>query len=140
MATAFWLLRSERSAYWLLPSSIRATSRRRVISPLSVRSWTMIVLEFLFRHQAPLRVDGVSWNAFSPGEGWAPSAPAATCRFCSRIARTMSLAVRPRDGGLVGIEPDPQRIVAEAEQLHVADAFEAGEFILHIEQSRSWSR
>jgi hypothetical protein len=33
IATAGWLFSSERSAYWLEPSSTRAMSRRRVIEP-----------------------------------------------------------------------------------------------------------
>jgi len=36
------------------------------------------------------------------GSGSAPSWPAETCTFCSRIARTTSLAVRPREATLPG--------------------------------------
>lgn len=36
-------------------------------------------------------------------------------------------------GDLVRVQPDAQRIVAEAEQLDVADAVEAGQFVLHVE-------
>ena len=44
----------------------------------------------------------VNWNVVSVGTGGSPSRPAATCTFCSRIARTTSLAVSSRAASLSG--------------------------------------
>jgi hypothetical protein len=38
----------------------------------------------------------VSWKATFSGAGGSPTAPAATCTFCSRMALTTSLVVRSR--------------------------------------------
>jgi hypothetical protein len=38
-----------------------------------------------------------SWKLVSPGAGGAHKEPAATWRFCSRIAATISVVVRPRE-------------------------------------------
>ncbi|MCY1291324.1 hypothetical protein D9M70_405100 [compost metagenome] len=43
-----------------------------------------------------------SWKLVAFGAGGAPRAPAATWRFCSRIAATTSLAVRLREATLFG--------------------------------------
>ena len=43
-----------------------------------------------------------NWNVVSVGAGGAPSTPAATCTFCSRIARTTSVAVNWRAASLSG--------------------------------------
>ncbi len=72
-----------------------------------------------------------SWKVVSLGDGGAPSTPAATCTFCSRIARTTSVAVSWRDGQAVGIEPHPHAVLAGAEDLHAADAADAGQLVLH---------
>ena len=93
-ATAGWLLSSERNAYSEAPSSMRATSRRRVI-------WLFVPV---FRTMSPNSSSVTSrpsaWiesvKSRAPGCGGAPIAPAETCTFCSRIARTISPAVIAR--------------------------------------------
>ena len=59
------------------------------------------VAELLDRAQAALGVDQGQEVAVV-GIGSAPSWPAETCTFCSRIARTTSPAVRPREATLSG--------------------------------------
>ncbi len=43
-----------------------------------------------------------SSNSVPLGDGGAPTLPAATCAFCSRMAATMSLVVRLRAASLAG--------------------------------------
>ena len=77
----------------------------------------------------------VYWNAVAPfGTGGAPIIPAATCTFCSCSACTTSCAVRSRAASLVRIEPYPHRIFARAEDIDVAHAIEAREFVANLKQ------
>ncbi len=99
-ATAGWLLSSERSAYWLEPSSTRAMSLRRVISPSSAARTTMFSNSSSVTRRPWVLTD--SWKLLALGAGGAPSWPAATCRFCSRMAVTTSVAVTLRDAVLFG--------------------------------------
>ncbi|MCY1382573.1 hypothetical protein D9M69_706070 [compost metagenome] len=100
IATAGWLSSSERRAYWLEPSSTRAMSFRRVISPLAPERMMMFSNSSSFTRRPWVLID--SWKAWALGAGGAPSAPAATWRFCSRIAVTTSVAVRLREAVLFG--------------------------------------
>ncbi|MNF83244.1 hypothetical protein D3C84_655640 [compost metagenome] len=100
MATAGWLLSSERRAYWLEPSSMRAMSFRRVISPLSPARTMMFSNSSSLTRRPWVLID--SWKLLSAAAGGAPRAPAATWRFCSRIASTTSEAVRPREATWCG--------------------------------------
>ena len=43
-----------------------------------------------------------SWNSVPVGAGGAPTVPAATCAFCSRMAAITSAVVSPRAASLVG--------------------------------------
>jgi len=76
IATAGWLSISERSAYWLDPSSTRAMSLRRVISPLSPARITMFSNSSSVTRRPWVFTD--NWKLVSVGAGWAPRAPAAT--------------------------------------------------------------
>ena len=58
-------------------------------------------------------------------EGGAPSWPAATCTFCSRIAVDHVAGRQIAHGEFLRVEPDAHRVVAAAEDLHVAHAREA---------------
>ena len=72
------------------------------------------------------------WNSV-PFEGGAPSWPAATCTFCSRIARDDVACGEIARGELLRIEPDPHRVVAAAEDLHVAHARQACQHVLDVQ-------
>ena len=100
MVTAGLLSRVLRSAYMFEPSSTRPTSRTRVICPDGVARTTMSrnSSSVVSRPCALIR----SWKVVSVGAGGAPSTPAATCTFCSRIARTTSVAVSSRAASLSG--------------------------------------
>ncbi len=100
IATAGWLFSSERSAYWLEPSSTRAMSRRRVIEPSSLARMMMFSNSSSVTRRPWVLID--SWKSVAPGAGGAPREPAATWRFCSRIALTTSDAVRLREATFSG--------------------------------------
>ncbi|MNN51364.1 hypothetical protein D3C81_1659950 [compost metagenome] len=100
MATAGWLSSSERRAYWLEPSSTRAMSFRRVISPSGPLRMMMFSNSSSLTRRPWVLID--SWKLVAFGAGGAPRAPAATWRFCSRIALTTSVAVRLREATLFG--------------------------------------
>ncbi len=76
MATAGWLFSNERRAYWLEPSSMRAMSFRRVISPSSPARTMMFSNSSSSTRRPWVLID--SWKSVAPGAGGAPSAPAAT--------------------------------------------------------------
>jgi len=79
---------------FLDPSSMRPTSRRRVTCPASP-VWTMISPNCSASTSRPCVLTEY-WKASSWSTGGWPICPAATCTFCSRTARAMSPAVRPR--------------------------------------------
>ena len=79
---------------------MRAMSRSRVIWP-SLPARTMMLANSSSSTRRPW-VLMASWKLVLPGAGGAPRAPAATWRFCSRMAVTTSLAVRPREATLSG--------------------------------------
>ena len=60
--------------------------------------------------------------------------PAATCTFCSWIAWHDVLRGQSARGELVRIEPDAHRVFARAEDVDVADAVDAREFVAHLEE------
>lgn len=76
MATAGWLFSNERRAYWLEPSSMRAMSFRRVISPSSPARTMMFSNSSSSTRRPWVLID--SWKSVAPGAGGAPRAPAAT--------------------------------------------------------------
>jgi hypothetical protein len=78
-------------------------------------------------------MDSCKSHAGHPGS--APTTPAATCTFCSRMARTTSLAVRPRCGDLVRVQPHAHGVVAAAEDLHLAHATDARQPVLDVEHA-----
>ena len=99
-ATAGLLSSSERSAYSDAPSSMRAMSRRRVIAPLG-SVLTMMSPNSSSVWSRPWALIESCRSTFSaPGD--VPSTPAAAWTFCSRIARTTSLADRLRSATLRG--------------------------------------
>ncbi|CRQ74595.1 hypothetical protein PAERUG_P45_London_17_VIM_2_12_12_04137 [Pseudomonas aeruginosa] len=100
IATAGLLFSSERRAYWLEPSSTRAMSRRRVISPLAPARMMMFSNSSSVTRRPWVLID--NWKLVSLGAGGAPRVPAATWRFCSRMALTTSVAVRLREATLFG--------------------------------------
>eukprot|EP00659_Diplonema_papillatum_P012695 gene12695-biopygen12748 len=100
IATAGWLSINERRAYWLEPSSTRAMSFKRVISPLAPARMTIFSNSSSVTSRPWVLTD--SWKLVSFGAGCAPKAPAATWRFCSRMAVTTSVAVRLREAVLFG--------------------------------------
>ncbi|MNP29230.1 hypothetical protein D3C76_1222450 [compost metagenome] len=100
MATASWLLSKARKAYWLDPSSTRAISLRRVISPFGPLRMITFSNSCSVTSRPWELIDIWKWVAF--GAGGEPSAPAATWRFCSRTALTTSVAVRLREAVLSG--------------------------------------
>ena len=94
MATAGLLSSSERRPYSDAASSMRATSPRRVMPP-SGDDFRMMSANSASVFSRPCAlIDSCSGTSRALGEP--PMTPAATCTFCSRIARTASLAVRPR--------------------------------------------
>ena len=66
-------------------------------------------------------------------EGCWPIAPVATGLFCSRTAAATSLDVRLRDRQLMRIEPNAHAVIALAEQKDVADAVDARQLVLHLQ-------
>ena len=92
MATADLLSSSARREKLPAPSSMRATSRSRVTSPFEP-VLTMMLPNSVSSASRPCAVT-VSWYATGSGIGGAPTTPAATWRFCSRIACTTSPAER----------------------------------------------
>ena len=60
--------------------------------------------------------------------------PAATCTFCSRTAADHIAGGDAAGGELVGIEPQAHCVIARAEDRDVADAGQAGDFILELER------
>ena len=79
---------------------MRPMSRRRTIDP-SEPVRTMISPNSSALARRPRALTSSS-NAAAPVAGWLPTTPAATCTFCSRIARTTSLAARPREATFAG--------------------------------------
>src|SRR3954452_4117715 len=86
----------------------------------------------------------LNWYICPSGAGAWPSAPAATCTFCSRSALVTSpavicRAVVPAPGVVLPrrepqrIQPQPHRVLALAEDRHVGDARHALERILHVD-------
>ena len=78
---------------------MRATSRKWVVAPsapvrtmMSPNCSTVCSRPWVFK---------VSWNCESLA-GDAPTTPAATCTFCSRMAATMSEAIKPRAATFCG--------------------------------------
>ncbi|MCY1454103.1 hypothetical protein D9M71_711430 [compost metagenome] len=71
MATAGWLFSSERRAYWLEPSSTRAMSLRRVISPSAPERMMMFSNSSSLTRRPWVLTD--SWKLVLPGAGGAPS-------------------------------------------------------------------
>ena len=82
------------------PSSTRPTSPSRVICPSRVARTTMS--ENCSSDASRPCALTESWKVVSEGAGGAPSVPAATCTFCSRMARTTSVAVSCRAASLSG--------------------------------------
>ncbi len=74
-----------------------------------------------------------SWKSVPLGDGGAPTVPAATWAFCSRIAAITSLAGDAARGELARVEPDAHRIVAGAEQDHRAHAGNAQQLVADVE-------
>ena len=130
IATAGLLFSSERRAYWLEPSSTRAMSRRRVISPLAPARMMMFSNSSSVTRRPWVLID--NWKLVSLGRRRAQGAG-------GDLAVLLADGVDHVGGGevargdLVRVQPDAQRIVAEAEQLDVADAVETGQFVLHVE-------
>ncbi len=61
--------------------------------------------------------------------------PAVTSWLCCWIAFTTSSGVRPQDCSRFGFDPDPHRILARAEDRDVADARQAGQFVLQVDDA-----
>jgi len=94
MPMAGLLSSRERRPYSAASSSTRATSPRRVTPP------SPLLLSTMSRNSSSVcrRPWAFTENCRGtfPALGEAPMTPAATCTFCSRMARTTSPAVRPR--------------------------------------------
>jgi hypothetical protein len=100
MATADLLSSSERSAYSEAPSSMRAMSRKRVISPLAPVLTTISPNSSSLCKRPWALME--SWRSSPGNPGEAPTTPAAACTFCARISLTTSLAERPRSAAFCG--------------------------------------
>jgi hypothetical protein len=100
IATAGRLSSRLRSEYRFEPSSTRPMSRSRVICPSGVARMTMPANSSSVVRRPWALTE--SWKVVSAGLGGAPSTPAATWTFCSRIARTTSVAVSCRAESLSG--------------------------------------
>ena len=99
MAMAFLLERRLRIAYSSAPSSTRATSPSRTISPSSPVLMTMS-RNCCSSVRRPWALMASSNCAFCAGG--APIWPAATCTFCSRMALMTSPLVSPRAASFCG--------------------------------------
>ena len=99
-ATAGLLSSSERSAYSDAPSSMRATSRRCVTSPLAPDLMTMSPNSSSVCRRPRALTESCRSRLGSPGD--APTTPAAACTFCARISLTTSLADRPSSATFCG--------------------------------------
>ena len=73
----------------------------RTIEPSAVSALTMTSANSASLLSRPC-VLTASWKSVWPGEGGAPTTPAATCAFCSRSAFTTSAEVRLRAASLPG--------------------------------------
>ena len=129
IATAGWLSSRLRSAYLLEPSSTRPTSRIRVICP-SGRGADDDVGELLLGRQPALRVDRELEGRLARRRRRAEHA-GGDLDVLLADRRTTSVAVSCARGETVGIEPHPHAVFAGAEDLHAADAADAGELVLH---------
>ena len=74
-----------------------------------------------------------SWNVASDGAGGAPSTPAATWTFCSRIARTTSLAVSCRDASRSGSSQTRMLYSPAPKTCDGADAGQPRELVLDLQ-------
>jgi hypothetical protein len=102
------------------PSSMRAMSRKRVMAP-SALVLTMMSPNSSSVFSRPWALtDSCTSTPARPGD--APTTPAATCTFCSRMAATTSAGGQAALRGLLRVQPDAHGVVARAEQLHVAHA------------------
>ena len=72
----------------------------------------------------------VSWKSTGSGIGGAPTRPAATCTFCSRMALDHVAGGQAARGHLLRVEPDAHGVVAGAEHAHLAHAGDARQRVL----------
>jgi hypothetical protein len=100
IATAGLLSSSERNAYSEAPSSMRAMSRSRVISPLAPVLTTISPKSSSLCSRPWALIE--SWRSRPGKPGEAPTTPAAACTFCAWISRTTSPAERPRSATFCG--------------------------------------
>ncbi len=120
IATAGLLSSSERSAYSAAPSSMRATSRSRVTSPFGA-GLDDDVAELLLALQPALRVDRELQVEARQRRRGADDAGGGL--HVLRADLVDDVAGRQAAlGDLLRVEPDAHRVVAGAEQLHLADA------------------
>ncbi len=93
------------------------------------------VAELLFGLQPALRVDRTAAGRCPAALGDAPTTPAAACDV---LRADLAHDVGGRQaalGDLLRIEPDAHRVVARAEQLHLADALDARQPVLDVEHA-----
>ena len=101
IAAASLLLSRLRSEYVPDESSTRPRSRMRIRPPVEGSVRTMMSANSSSFARRPC-VLTASWNSVPAGAGDAPTVPAATCAFCSRIAAMTSPVVRLRAASLAG--------------------------------------
>ncbi len=101
IAAASLLLSRLRSEYVPAESSTRPRSRTRMRPPVAVSERTMMSANSSSVDRRP-RVFTASWNSVPLGAGEAPTVPAATCAFCSRMAAMTSAVVMLRAASLPG--------------------------------------
>ena len=90
------------------------------------------VLELFFGHQTALGIDRQLEAGGIRGRGCTQGAGShLTVLLADRVDHIGGRQIAR--SGLVRIEPHPQRVIAHAEQLHVANPAEAGQFILDVE-------
>ena len=90
------------------------------------------VLELSVTSDSRPSVLTVNWKTWSFGTGGPPSWPAATCAFWLWMAFWTSPR-QPEGIELLRVEPDAHAVGAGAEDLHLADAGQAGERVLQVD-------
>ena len=108
-----------------------ATSRMRMIRPLA--SARRIMSRNCSTVERRPWVAMVYWKTWPWGTGGWPIWPAGTWVFCCWTAAMTSAVEMAAGGHFFGVEPDAHAVVSTAHVGDVADAFEAGEFVLDLD-------
>ena len=112
---------------------MRATSLRRTIWPFAGFAQNDVLVLRSVRPAGPAPSPRTA-SAARAGTGGTPRPPAGATTFCSLTTRGNVGGGHAQPRHLVRVEPDAHAVVARAEDAHQADAGNARERVLHIQQ------